>query len=190
MSSEHEVCSVDGSMSTCPFCNKSGFKKLGNHLPRCKERNGQDYSSFLAKKTLAKKARLGSCKSQFCSKCHKRFSRLDTHLRNSAICKTLSVPPISSPPRSSYSSVPSTPSSNTRQPDTSDDVSIHQASIQYGMKPNLCLPTLDNGWKEANEYLARELVPHVINEPLLDDKHAVLVEGVYTYFATQYGTKQ
>ena len=75
--------------STCPFCQRCNLKRLGNHLPYCKERNGRDYSSFLSKKTLAKKAR-SSCKSQSCPKCHKRFSRLDNDLRIGATCRSVS----------------------------------------------------------------------------------------------------
>ena len=80
----------DVSLSTCPFCNKADFKRLGNHLPHCKERNGRDYTPFLSQKTLNKKAKSSSCK-MFCPRCHKRFARLDTHLRNSAMCKA--IPP-------------------------------------------------------------------------------------------------
>ena len=76
----------EDSLPACPFCNKHGFKRLGNHLPHCCERNGRDYGPFLSKKTLHKE-KANSCKSSFCPKCHKRFIRLDTHLRTSATCR-------------------------------------------------------------------------------------------------------
>ena len=41
----------DGAMRSCPFCGKSGYKRLGNHLPRCPERNGCDYTFMLSEKT-------------------------------------------------------------------------------------------------------------------------------------------
>ena len=40
--------------NTCPFCGKV-FKRVGNHLPHCKERRDRDYSAYLAKKTLDKR---------------------------------------------------------------------------------------------------------------------------------------
>lgn len=73
--------------STCPFCCKGDFKRLGNHLPKCPERNGRDYSHLLSKKTIQKKTRVRSAEANFCPRCHKRFSRLDTHLRTSASCR-------------------------------------------------------------------------------------------------------
>jgi len=39
--------------NTSPFCEKE-FRRLENHLPHCKEREGRDYSAFLAKRTLDK----------------------------------------------------------------------------------------------------------------------------------------
>ena len=40
--------------STCPFCGKTGFRRVGNHLPQCRE--GRDNSMFLSNKTINKKA--------------------------------------------------------------------------------------------------------------------------------------
>ena len=56
------------------------FKKLGNHLRSCKERNGRDYSKFLSSKTLKMKENLSKLKSMFCPRCHKNFY---TYLKNS-----------------------------------------------------------------------------------------------------------
>ena len=72
------------------------FKHLGNHLPHCKERNGRDYTPFLSQKTLTKKAKSNSWK-MFCPTCHKRFARLDTHLRNNAMCKAIPPTPCADP---------------------------------------------------------------------------------------------
>ena len=74
-------------LSDCPFCGKQ-FKAVGNHLPRCKERDGRDYSSYLSKKTLYNKAKAGSSRKS-CPKCHRWFLRLDTHLKNSPFCKSV-----------------------------------------------------------------------------------------------------
>ena len=45
-----------------------------------RERNGRDYSPYLAKKTLDKKAKSELPKKSRCPKCHRLFLRLDTHL--------------------------------------------------------------------------------------------------------------
>ena len=87
--SQSSLCA--GSASTCTFCHKGGFKRLGNHLPRCPERKGRDYSLFFSKKTLSKRAKSSSCKFKFCPRCHKHLSRLDTHLRSSATCRSVQV---------------------------------------------------------------------------------------------------
>jgi len=76
MSSTHPV-------TPCPFCNQL-FKKLGIHLPHCKERRGKDFSMYLSRKTIQKKA--GPASSKPCPTHGKQFKRLDTHLWRSAQC--------------------------------------------------------------------------------------------------------
>ena len=58
---------------------------MGNHLKYCPERAGRDYQAYLSKRTLSKKAK--HAKKEPCSNCGRLFSRLDTHLRNSAQCR-------------------------------------------------------------------------------------------------------
>ena len=90
MGSSEKIKLVDshkGDYLICPFCEKQ-FVGLGNHLPRCKERQGRDYSIYLSDRTLAK--RLGTATSnKICPHCHKRFRRLDTHLQRNATCKRI-----------------------------------------------------------------------------------------------------
>ena len=75
-------------LTACPFCEKS-FRRLGNHLAYCKERQGRDY--YLSKKTLDKRCTTSSKTS--CPKCHRRFLRLDTHLNISATCRNITQSP-------------------------------------------------------------------------------------------------
>lgn len=70
--------STNGTTTPCPFCNTL-FKRVGNHLPYCKRRDGKEYSQYLAPTTL---------------KCDKCFVRLDTHLRKSASCRCIPSPSI------------------------------------------------------------------------------------------------
>ena len=64
--------------SPCPLCDKT-WKVLVSTLEN-KERNGRDTLHYLAKKTLEKNVRSELSKKSRCSKCHKLFLRLDTHL--------------------------------------------------------------------------------------------------------------
>ena len=86
--SVHSEKADDGAVCSCPFCDKSGYKRLGNHLPRCPERNGRDYTFMLSVKTLNNK-KGNSCKFKCCPKCLKKFARLDTHLKNSSCCRDI-----------------------------------------------------------------------------------------------------
>ena len=70
------------------------FKRVGNHLPHCKQRDGKDYTQYLAPKTLKNKSQ--SRKKAKCPKCDKYFVRLGTHHRNSALCR--SIPSLPSHP--------------------------------------------------------------------------------------------
>ena len=81
--------STQGNTTPCPFCNAL-FKRVGNHLPHCIQRDGKGYSQYLVLKTLKKKSH--SLKTK-CPKCDKFFVRLDTHLRNSASCRSIPSPP-------------------------------------------------------------------------------------------------
>ena len=192
MFSEQEVSTSHESASTCPFCAKTGFKRLGNHLPHCHQRNGRDYSSYLSDKTL-KNSQPNSCKFKFCDKCHKRFSRLDTHLRTSATCRSVASP-VSLPSSLSggNNSVPLLPTctSNHLHAPMSPGISVQQTINDSEMKPRLQLPNSEQGWEEANTYFGQELVPQVLQAPSADTKHAVLADGVYSYFANTFGTKR
>ena len=53
------------------------------------EREGRNYSPYLAKKTLDKKAKYELPKKLRCPKCHRLFLKLDTHLRKNPFCKSV-----------------------------------------------------------------------------------------------------
>ena len=99
----------------CPFCNKA-FKKLGNHLAHCPDRNGRDYNHLLSQKTLDIKS--GKKPKEICPKCGRKFSRLDTHLKNSAICKDTQTdsPAPSTDPDPTPAVIPPSPSHPSQQP--------------------------------------------------------------------------
>ena len=86
-SKDNQLNQPDPALTSCPFCTRE-FKSLGNHLPKCKERHDRDYSSYLSKKTLDRKAKTGNSRKS-CPKCHKKFLRLDTHLKNNPFCKSI-----------------------------------------------------------------------------------------------------
>ena len=124
---------------TCPFCEK-GFKRLGNHLPHCKERQGRDYSAYLSQKTLDKRS---TTTKKFCPKCHRKFLRLDTHLKNSATCKSISNsgPATSIPVTSPQRVCPSTEPSTVTLEDTSElpSPTLPQHQLQH-TPPNQPVP--------------------------------------------------
>ena len=73
--------------NTCPFCGQH-FVRLGNHLPHCKQRHGQDYTSLLVKRQMVPSC---SCRG-VCLKCSCVFKRLDTHIHLSTTCREIASP--------------------------------------------------------------------------------------------------
>ena len=138
----------------CPFCQKE-FIGLGNHLPRCKERQGRDYSIYLSQKTLAKRSSKATL--QTCPHCHKLFRRLDTHLQRNARCKRIADCP-----------QPSSRSNTDNVLPTSPDIAAidhEQGEVQPGRCPLakglLSLPKEKEEWRDADTYFAESLVPRV-----------------------------
>ena len=196
--------------TTCPYCHRE-FIRLGNHLPRCRERNGEDYSCYLSQKTLNKRRKTAR---KTCSQCGKSFLRLDTHLRNSTTCKisTFSSPMASlpsfkeaatppSPPASVAGNVPpeappNHPSFNrqscapneyqTSRPSTS----TLSAPVPSQHLPFLKLPKTSEEWMLADQELSASVVPIVLSGGTVDEKHEALCEGIYQYFSQKYGTQQ
>lgn len=165
-------------LATCPFCSKP-FRRVGNHLPHCKSRNGADYSCFLAKKTTNKRL---SASRKKCSKCNRTFKRLDTHLRNSAMCRIVSDPrPASFSSVSSYEprSIPAT---------ATEESALEPATCSVMRKHRLKLPKTTDEWAEANALL-EQLVPKVLVEPDIQKKNDILCDGIYSVFASRFGTK-
>ena len=194
--------------STCPFCNGS-YLQLGKHLPHCKERDGRDYTHLLSAKTLQKRSQ--SKKKTECPKCHNFFKRLDTHFRVSATCKEItSLPDPNNPVMSSGLELPSqgqardeaaifsSPQhSNSAGSAPSSPVvpalttSTINTSLQHNpvLKTTLILPTTAEDWKQANLYFKTSLVPVALAVTSLDEMSSILCEGVYSYFASTFGTK-
>lgn len=201
-------------LTPCPFCTV-GFKRLGNHLPKCKDREGGDYSCYLSDKTLTKKTRRPRTRS-FCPKCHKSFLRLDTHLRNNAHCRVVtplssdSIQPSSHPetPTDPPSTIPNFPpslshlhpsfshlppsSSHLASPtgcppcaDTPSPTSLPPQMLQF--KTPLKLPC-DVDWVEANSHF-KSLVPAILEATTVDRKNDILTDGIYTYFSRIHGVR-
>ena len=164
----------------CPFCSKDGFKRLGNHLPHCQERIGKDYSQYLSAKTLTKKSKSTN---KLCPKCHRHFKRLDTHLRNSATCRDLSSPTNSSDVV--YTNLP-----HGRAYATTPSAILNLTPTHYQLKAAIKLPSTQEEWEDANSYFKHTLVPRVLTEPSPDAKSSMLSEGIYNFFASNYGTRQ
>ena len=50
-------------------------------------------------------------------------------------------------------------------------------------------PKVADKWAEADQDLAKMVVPAVLSAPSLEEKHHVLCEGIYEYFPSRYGTR-
>ena len=126
-----------------------------------------------------------------CSKCKKLFVRLDTHLKNSATCKSIpSTPPLDVSSAVSATLVPlaaasisvssqvaimaaahNSNSANTAcgLPSTTNQSSIYNTaprSLSPTVKGRL-LPASPEGWEEANHYFESVLVPSLLLSSIL-----------------------
>ena len=180
-----------GLRTPCPFCGKL-FARVGSHLAHCTERQGRDYSVYLAEKTLKNKSK-SSRKS--CPKYHRMFLRLDTHLKNSATCKSVSDDP--SPPEQTSPEQLTLPTP-TEPTEITSHLTYHSQSTHLVSSPEtnrvpldvLKLPTCQQDWEEANTFLKEQVVPAVLYVTNPDDKNRVLSEGIYDYFAKKFGTRK
>ena len=176
--------------SPCPFCGLR-FVRLGLHLPRCKERDGRDYSAFVSKKRAAPSSR-GVCPS-----CERHFKRLDTHLRVSATCRVVAPtwPPLSATPgptlhsrnRINQTTVPTVgPSMNHINQTTvpTDGPSIHV----HRFKQPLRLPRTPVEWEEANHLLS-SVTQSVLQAITAEEKNTCLCTGIYDILSTRFGTR-
>ena len=161
-----------------------------------------------------------ACKFKFCPRCHKRFSRLDTHLRSSATCPSVQISCPVSVHSMSHSTLESSscstlPSSVPLQLSSESTSIIPQpvglpsgaadidpfpqptcstpqsatATFEPTPKPKL-QPHSAQEWEKANTFFAHDVVPRVLQASSIEDKHIVLVEGIFNYFADAYGTKE
>ena len=172
----------------CPFCGKE-FVRVGNHLKHCPQRQGREYDHLLSQKTHQKKA--GKQKREKCPKCEKFFARLDTHLRNSATCRSFPQPlSTESGEHNASPSLPEFPSSPTCDHSTLDDTrgSEHcPTSIEF--LPAINLPREASEWHEADTFFKVHVVPRVCSERTVDDMNNVLCKGIYEYFARKSHNK-
>ena len=174
------LSSLSGTMSVssecCPFCSQS-FKSLGHHLPRCKARNGQDYSSILR----------SSSNNQFCPSCKKEFKRLDLHLRTSGLCM---LP-------SSQGSVDQSVSDNALQLQTHSESSApakHNPPLptrSATIRDPLQLPDIKDStcWSEVNASLTQELSSHLLSMEDPDELHDSLVSKLYSVLHREFGSR-
>ena len=113
--------------------------------------------------------------------------RLDTHLKNSPFCKAVQQSD------SQTSTVPTVPP----QSDTVVTVSYHLpdkdslvTEAPPDTKPPLKLPFSKEDWEMADSFFSENLVPSVHQATSAEEKNSILADGIYNYFATQYGVRQ
>lgn len=168
---------VNINLSKCPYCELP-YRKLGNHLPFCKMRNGRDYTHLLSQKNLSKR---GKSSKKPCPICHKTFLRLDTHLRNSSTCQS------------------SSDSAHTQKPAANSELPLQYSipllccatnSSHITQLATLKTPRSEKAWLEANNLLASIAVPAVLEAPTVDSKNEALCSGIYRLFSSKYGKIQ
>ena len=166
-------------ITACPFCGNP-YKKLGNHLPRCKQRDNRDYSAYLSKKTLDKRNSKG--KSGFCPKCNRKFLRLDTHMKSNPYCKTMQDQ------TNGTQTGPGLEPDSDFQPEIQESGSDPILSNSTNLSFNL--PTTKDEWIEADEHFMEHLRPKVDSAQSVEQKNDILAGGIYSYFSEKYGTRQ
>ena len=106
------------------------------------------------------------------------FVRLDTHLKYSAICKSVA------------SSDPSSPFGPSPPPCSSDpcilDIPMPTKSETW---PSLKLPSSNKDMAEADLHFYEHLIPAVMNEASADANNSVLCESIYQYLSEKYGVR-
>ena len=194
--------STMGYLTPCPFC-KVPYKGLGNHLKHCGQRDGRDYNQYLAPKTLKKSQPRKKTK---CPKCSKSFWRLDTHLRRSAVCRSILPSPsrtvnvesgaVSIPVNDSVKQLAEVAillaSQDLNSAEVAPGVTTNTTQLPPSpeVKCHLLVPQTTEGWEAANQHFINILlVPAVLNASTLTEKYSILTDGVYSYFQSSCGTK-
>ena len=188
-------------LKSCPFC-KSSFKKLGCHLPKCRMREGKDYSSYLSKKTLDKRKSENKPKKARCPKCQKFFIRLETHLRKNSFCMEISSPNITTTQQTTISTTTTKltttqqttvhPKQGTNKQRSSGD-QVHQVDQCIPVvRAGILLPNCEEDWLTADSFFKKKknVIPRIILAAAIDEKNTILVEGLYRYFAEKHGIKK
>lgn len=187
------MLSTSTKSTMCPFCDQP-FTRLAAHLPRCKQREGRDYTSYLA--SCPKGPPVNS--RGRCSGCNRVFKRLDTHYRTSATCKQRSMlvpdpPSIASHMPSSTAvtmntvGLPAVPSPQPPQhiPAPPPPVCVANKPNRISLSIPFAMPQPNESWEEDNDSLACSLVHQVFAAQSVDDKNRVLCEGIYQHFTNK-----
>ena len=93
-------------------------------------------------------------------------------------------------PGNLHSAVSTTTETSSSNKSFASDQSLSQHPFSHSFTPKarLHLPTTSDNWKTANDHFEHHLVPAVLDEVFLERKNAVLAEGIFNYFANNYGS--
>ena len=177
-----------GPTTPCPFCGRL-FKRLGCHIPKCKERGDRDYSAYLSSRRGQRPRR------EPCPKCHRVFRRLDTHLRVSVACRHieptggLAAPGEPSPVVGSRIETRSDFAVSRRErPLASPVLRTRRAPrVTLPQRP-LNLPKNTEEWVEADQLLT-QVAPAVLSCRSVEEKNNTLCELIYNILRERFGIK-
>ena len=173
-------------ITPCPCCGRT-FKRLGCHLPKCKERGERDYTAYLTKQSqhepVAKRVQ--------CPKCNRFFRRLDTHLRVSAVCRDpVALAAASGEPAPAMGETGPGPAATAvlSGPDSNPASRTTPSAQQLQRVPPLKLPKTTDEWVEANQLLT-QVLPAVVRCSSVEDKSRVLGELTYSLLRERFGCR-
>ena len=164
--------------NTCPFCGQP-FVHLDNHLPHCKQRHEQNYTSLLVKRQT-----VPSCLCcVVCPKCNCIFKRLDSHLHLSTTYRDIASP--AAGPHPDLPMLPTQPMGTAFEQTTTVTASL--TAPTYKTPHKLSMST--EKWEEADCLMQSAVVPMVLDVISAEDKNSCLCNGVYDVLISHFGTR-
>ena len=131
---------------------------------------------------MANKAR-GKAKKLPCPKCGKRFTRLETHLRTNASCKSVSLPDELSNPSLIHPVSASPPPLSNAQPAPP----VTHRPLPPTLLPRAKLPSTPEQWTEVDNFVLANITPVVLQEGDVNAMQYTITHGLYTYLVSRFG---
>lgn len=113
---------------------------------------------------------------------------MDTHLKNSAFCRSIQLPPTLPPEPTTPRPDTAAPSGVPIQPPSHQSDEPTEAAAVPSPPPNL--PFSREDWEKAYLHFTNNLLPAIVEAQSTVEKNQLLTTGLYNYFAEKYGTRK